>query len=80
MTCECETRAVEQVERGTQRPTAPPRQKVAAASRQVQVLVKAGVRPGESEIAALVVVARMFWLRVPSEGILLEWSGSIRWS
>ena len=51
------------------------RPKAAATSKEFNALVKAAVEHGELEVAALMAVARQFLLRVPSEGIPLEWEG-----
>ena len=50
--------------------------KISVNSRQVSNLVKAAITSDEWEVAALMAVARHFLLRVPSEGIPLQWDGS----
>ena len=74
--CVWYTKAVRQVERGAARTPVARLPKVAASTRQVHLMVKAAMTSGELEVAALMAVARQFLLRVPSEGIPLEWGGS----
>ena len=74
--CVWYTKAVRQVERGAARNPVARLPKVAASTRQVHLMVKAAMNCGELEVAALMAVARQFLLRVPSEGIPLEWGGS----
>ena len=76
MECVWYTAAVKQVMRGAAKTPHAQRVKVAASTRQVNTLVKAAMKDGDTEVAALMAVARQFLLRVPSEGIPLERGGS----
>ena len=72
MECSWYTNAVKQVQRGAARTPRFIQPKVAASSKLVHTLMKAAMRDGDMEVAALMAVARQFLLRVPSEGIPLE--------
>ena len=48
----------------------------AVSCRQVRAMVQAAVKDGAEDTACLMAVARMFLLRVPSEGIPLQWDGT----
>ena len=54
----------------------PPRSKVALKSKQVDSMIKLAVTNNGKEVAALMAIARQFLVRVPSEGIPLQWDGS----
>ena len=73
--CTWETRAVKQVERGLQRSANLPRVKRAVTSKQVHPMITEAVQSDDLQVAALMAVARLFLLRVPSEGLPLQWSG-----
>ena len=49
--------------------------KVALKSADVLKLVKAAMAQGAMDFAALMAISRLYLLRVPSEGIPLEWDG-----
>ena len=75
--CVWYTEAVKQVMRGAARtPGGGRAPKVALVSKQVRDMVSIAMQSGELEVAALLAVARLFLLRVPSEGIPLTWSSS----
>ena len=76
MDCAWDTDAVKQVRRGAAKTPFIKLPKIAVNSRQVSNLVKAAMASDESAVAALMAVARQFLLRVPSEGIPLQWDGS----
>jgi len=70
-----DTPALQQVVRGVRKAASPPLPKVALTSRQVKKMVKAATKEGMSDVAALMAIARLFLLRVPSEALPLEWDG-----
>ena len=69
------TESLKQVIRGMGKKGGGAKPKPAATSKQVREMVKEAEAAGDISIAALMVVARHFMLRVPSEGIGLQWSG-----
>ena len=54
----------------------PRKEKLALNSRVVAKLVGFAIQDGEREVAAPMAIGRLFLLRIPSEGIPLEWSGA----
>ena len=76
MDCSWFTDTVKQVIRGAGNASVGRAPKVALVSKQVRDMVSIAMRSGELEVAALLAIARMFLLRVPSEGIPLSWSSS----
>ena len=70
-----DTPALQQVVRGVRKSGPPAQPKVALNSGQVKRMVGIAVKHGLAEIAALMAIARLFLLRVPSEALPLEWDG-----
>jgi hypothetical protein len=69
------TRTVQQAVKGIGKTPSVRRPRVALKSKVVQSLIKEAVRDGHSDMACLMAVGRLFLLRIPSEGVPLEWSG-----
>ena len=69
------TDSLKQVIRGISKSGSGAKTKPAATSRQVRDMVKEAVAADDLPVAALMAVARHFMLRVPSEGVGLQWSG-----
>ena len=73
------TASVKQAIRGAKRTPGVVREKLAIHSKDAQPLIKESVRLGHHDMAALMAIARLFLLRVPSEGVPLEWDGDHSW-
>ena len=73
------TASVRQAIRGAKRSPGVIREKLAIHSKDAQRLIKESVRLGHRDMAALMSIARLFLLRVPSEGVPLEWNGDHSW-
>ena len=73
------TPAVKQAIRGAKRNVEPTREKLAIDSKTALKLIRTSINKGEFVMAALMAISRMFLLRVPSEGIPLEWHGEHSW-
>ena len=70
------TDTVKQVRRGAVKaPGGVIRKRPAVNCKQVRFMIQAAARDGAEDSACLMAVARMFLLRVPSEGIPLQWDG-----
>ena len=70
-----DTPVIKQAANGLRKTGAPPRRKPALLSKDVKRIVEAAELNGDSYVAALCAIARLYLLRVPSEGIPLEWEG-----
>ena len=70
-----ETSSVKQCMNGLRKSSAPRRLKSSILSSAVRRVVLAAEAVNDLETAALAAVSRLFLLRVPSEGIPLEWDG-----
>ena len=70
-----DTKSVKQAVKGVGKEVAPKRPKLALTSKMVQLLIKEAVKDGHTDMACLMAVGRLFMLRIPSEGIPLEWNG-----
>ena len=70
-----DTPVVKQVVRGCSKQQPHARPKLALQAREVSALIKQAETTGELDIACLISVARLFMLRVPSEGVPLQWTG-----
>ena len=75
MPCSWDTPSVRQAVRGLRKNMTAPRPKVALTSETVLKLIRLAEMQGEQEVAALMAISRLFLLRVPSEGVPLEWDG-----
>ena len=67
---------VTQALNGLRKSAKPPQRKMALLSKDVASIVAAAVHQRDRHVAALCAIARLFLLRVPSEGIPLEWNGA----
>ena len=76
MECTWMTESVKQVKRGASKAQTVIKKKPAVTSRQVRSMIKAAMEEGAWETACLMALARQFLLRVPSEGIPLQWDGT----
>ena len=70
-----DTKSVKQAVKGVGKKVAPRKPKLALTSKTVQLLIKEAVKDGRTDMACLMAVGRFFMLRIPSEGIPLEWNG-----
>jgi hypothetical protein len=71
-----DTPVVTQALNGLRKESRPPRKKLSLVSSEVASIVGVALRHNDRHVAALCAIARLFLLRVPSEGIPLEWSGA----
>ena len=71
-----DTKTVRQVVKGVGKVATPRRPKTAVTSKTVQALIKEAVKDDKPDMACLMAVGRLFMLRIPSEGIPLEWNGT----
>ena len=69
------TDSVRQVIRGGMKRQGVRPPKVAVDSRQAQGMIQLAVQNGNIETAAMMAIARLFLLRVPSECVPLQWRG-----
>ena len=69
------TESVVQVRKGAAKRGTQVRKKVALHSREVRDMIKL-VEETEPDIAAIMAIARLYMLRVPSEGLPLQWHGA----
>ena len=69
------TPGVQQVVSGIRKTAAMPKLWGAWMSRRVEAMVGEALRDGDMKTAAILAIARHFWMRAPSEVVPLQWLG-----